>query len=855
MVRVHTFNVTPSLPEPLEALLELAYDLFWSWDPDARSLFRRIDPKLWESLNHNPVALLGDVSQDVLDKLSTDDAFLTHMQAVMARLVSERQRATWFERKHGDSDMLVAYFCAEYGLTEALPIYSGGLGVLAGDTLKSSAAIGLPMVAVGLAYQEGYFRQYLNEDGWQQEAPYENDFARLPMRRARTASGDHVAVTVEIEGRPVRVRVWEVAVGAIRLYLLDTNSPKNSDYDRAITAQLYGGGTELRFKQEIVLGIGGVRALKALGHQPTVYHMNEGHSAFLVLERIAELRRETGLSFAEAREYCAASNAFTTHTPVPAGFDIFSRDQLNHYLPKVHEELGITREEFLAMGGMVGDPTANNGFNMAYLALRNASRINGVSQLHGRVAREMWRPMWPGAAAHEVPIVGITNGIHTRTWVSADMGQLLDRYIGSGWRFDVANQEIWKRVESIPGGELWATHERRRQRLVAFVRERVHRAREKKGLPTDELMEADELLDPNTLTIGFARRFATYKRATLLFRDKDRLRRLITDETRPVQFIFAGKAHPKDEPGKQLIREIIRFSRDPAVRRRVVFLEEYDMGVAREMTRGVDVWLNTPRRPKEASGTSGMKVVPNGGLNLSVLDGWWHEGYDGDNGWSIGAGEEYEDVGWGDAIEARLLMDIIESKIVDEFYDRGHDRLPRRWIRRMKKSMIGLSGFFSTDRMMQQYAEQVYLKCHAEAAGLIGDDYAGARDRAKLVAELRREWGRVRIGEVSFGSAEGPREVAMGQELTLEADVFLGTLTEEAVIVEIFGGRVDRDRSIIDGALSEMAMVTGENDGWYRFKGTFTPEDSGHSGLTVRVRPALDNPAPARSIPIKYWGG
>ena len=711
MPRIQTFNVAPSIPEALRPLHELAYDLAWTWHPEAERLFRRVDPALWEATNQNPIALLGRVSQATLTRLAEDESFLRHLERAGRDVAEESSRPGWFQREVAPSlpPTLIAYFCAEYGLASALPIYSGGLGVLAGDHLKAASNLGVPLVGVGLAYQEGYFHQYLNVDGWQQEAPYDNDFQMLPMKRVKLAQNgeEQLNVEVEIETRRVKVRVWEVQIGRTRLLLLDTNSPSNHADDRNITYRLYGGDRDYRCKQEIVLGFGGFYALQALGLEPTVFHMNEGHSAFMALARIADLRRRTDLPFAAAREACAVANVFTTHTPVPAGFDIFSRDQIDRFLPRIHTALGIERSELYRLGAHENDPRADRGFNMAYLALRSAGWVNGVSQLHGEVSRAMWQCLWPGAEAADVPIAAVTNGIHTSTWVGEDMRELLDRYLGDRWRREPSAPGAWDGIDRVPNAELWRTHERARERLVGFVRERGRRQAVRLRLPPNELALVSEVLDPRSLTIGFARRFATYKRATLLMRDPERLRALLTNEQRPVQFVFAGKAHPQDYPAKELIQRLVHFARDPAVRRRIIFLEEYDLGVAEMLVQGVDVWLNNPRRPKEASGTSGMKVVPNGGLNLSVLDGWWAEAFDGENGWAIGHGENYEDSDAGDEIEARELLELLEHQVIPEFYQRGPDHLPHRWIKRMKHSMHTLSGRFSTDRMVREYAERL----------------------------------------------------------------------------------------------------------------------------------------------------
>jgi starch phosphorylase len=853
MARIHTFNVTPRLPQALQPLLDLAYDLTWSWHPEVRCLFRDLDSTLWLEANGNPVALLSRLDQPRIDALARDTGFMAQVEALRERLDSERRAPAWFEREHADAAdraMLVAYFCAEFGISEALPIYSGGLGVLAGDHLKSASEEGIPLVAVGLMYQQGYFHQYLNEDGWQQEAPYDNDFALLPVQRARRADGALANVELSIEGRPVRVRVWEARVGRVRLLLLDTNSPRNAPADRDITGQLYGGGTALRFRQELVLGIGGVRALRELELRPTVFHMNEGHSAFLALERIRECVA-AGQDFDTARELCAASNVFTTHTPVPAGFDIFSVEQLAELLPTLHDELGISRERLLALGAHEDDPGLSRGFNMAYLALRSAGGVNAVSQLHAEVSRGMWQRLWPGYQASEVPIRGITNGIHTRTWVSREMAALFDRYLGPPWLRATHEAASWAGVESIPDAELWRAHERGRARLVEFVRARTAAQLVKRGRPRSEVDAARTMFDPKALTIGFARRFATYKRANLLLRDPARLRALLLSAERPVQFVFAGKAHPKDEPGKQLIKEIVHFARDPEVRRRIVFLEEYDMGVARKLVQGVDVWLNNPRRPKEASGTSGMKVVPNGGLNLSVLDGWWAEGYDGVGGWAIGAGESYEDdVERGDAIEADLLLDLLEDQVLGEFYDRADGGLSSRWMSRVKASMARLSPRFSTHRMVHDYAEQLYLPGHRRGAALAAEDSAGARALAARVGRLEGAWAGVGVGEVVV---DVPRDLPMGESVVVRAEVRLGGLPPGEVLVEILGGRVDGQQHILDGSLVEMTLESGVTDGVARYQGRWTPISAGQSACTVRVRPRLPSASPVRTLPVRTW--
>ncbi len=865
MPRIHTFTITPALPPQLEALFELGFDLAWTWVPEARELFERIDPGLWKALNHNPIALFGQVGAERLDALSADEDFVLELAHVVRRVAAERGAEHWFGQRYPELQQqggLVAYFSAEYGLTEALPIYSGGLGVLSGDHLKSAAQLGVPLVAVGLGYQHGYFRQRLDHSGWQHEQPQTNDFWNLPMRPATAGEGRRLAVHVEIGERDVEILVWEVNVGRIQLYLLDTNSPANHPDDRRITAALYGGGSEDRLKQEIVLGVGGIRALDALGLRPTVFHMNEGHAAFMALERIHQARATRGLDFHTARELCAAGNVFTTHTPVPAGFDIFGADQLDRCLPSLHDRLGVSRTELLELGAHRDDPQLARGFNMAYLALRCAGWINGVSTLHGRVSRGMWRQLWPGAQRSEVPITSVTNGVHTRTWLSQQLGDLLTQELGP-WERRCADPEYWAGVVDIDDRKLWQVHEDRRAALASFVRDRLRSTLDEANTPYAPpprhrqrgefraALRLDGVLDPGALTVGFARRFATYKRATLLMRDPERLERLIANAQRPVQFVFAGKAHPRDVPGKELIKAIVQFSMRPRVRGRVVFIEEYDMGVARRLVQGVDVWLNTPRRPKEASGTSGMKVIMNGGLHLSVLDGWWAEAYTPEVGWSIGLGEIYGDPEQGDAVEAEMLMTLLEQRVVPEFYDRDADGLPRRWIDRMKASMSQLSARFSMDRQVIDYTERLYAPAHQASTELAADDHRLAHARAQRARRVRHHWrADVSVEDVQFSH---PPQLRLGAEVRVDAQLRLGGLAPEDVQVELVTGPLDAAGAIVEGVVTPLAPAgPADAHGRTPYTGVWQPTHSGQRGTTVRVRPHLPA-APVRDLAVLTW--
>jgi len=850
MPRIQTFNVTPSIPPALEALTALARDLAFSWHPEIRDLFRTIDAEAWTATNHNPVALLSRVDQARLEALAADEAFVTRLKSVEAGLKASLEGDTWLPKEHREQT-LVAYFCAEFGLSESLPLYSGGLGVLAGDHVKAASDLGLPFVGIGLAYQEGYFRQYLNRDGWQQEDPYDNDFRMLPIQPVYRPDGLPLTVDVAVETRTVRVRCWEVKIGRSRVYLLDTNLAENSAEDRAITYRLYGGDRDYRCKQEIVLGMGGFYVLQALGLEPTVFHLNEGHSSFMALARIADLQAKHGMSFEVAREVCVTTTVFTTHTPVPAGFDIFSRAQLDRFLPNIHKRLGLDRESFLRLGAHEADPNLERGFNMAYLALRAAGMVNGVSLLHGEVSREMWQKLWPGLEGHEVPILGLTNGIHVGTWVAPEMRELHDKYLGDAWRDEKVLASSHVSFDEVPNDLIWDTHQVLRSRLVDFVRTRSTRQATRLRMTQRDVDYEAEVLDPNVLTIGFARRFATYKRATLLLRDKDRLRALLTNKERPVQFIFAGKAHPQDLPAKELIQELVHFARDPEVRKCISFVEEYDMGVARHLIHGVDVWLNNPRRPKEASGTSGMKVIINGGLNLSVLDGWWAEAWDGDNGWAIGRGEIHEDAELGDAIEARELMEVLENCVVPEFYDRNADGRPERWMQRVKHSMNTLAAHFGTGRMVRDYAQSFYLPASAAGRAEASAGFPMAKARAAAVAGLALDWKDVRFGEVTFAATY---DVKLAQSIPVSAAVYLGKVPAEDVRVELLAGHLDGARHVETPALVTLKGTPVEGSpGWYHYEGAWAPTRSGHTGCLLRCRPTVGTAAPAREIPIHFW--
>ncbi|MCL5744212.1 MAG: alpha-glucan family phosphorylase, partial [Acidobacteria bacterium] len=799
MKPVHLFNVIPALPGPIEGLRRVALNLRWAWHHDAIELFRRLDTDLWEFSQHNPVYMLGAIDQEQLAAAAADETFLAHLERVQKDLDGYLAReSTWFQRSHGPgNEVLAAYFSAEFGLSECLSIFAGGLGVLAGDHLKAASDLGVPLVGVGLLYQQGYFRQYLSAAGWQQEAYQDNDFYNLPLIRQKV-SGEPLLIHLLCGGNRILAQVWRAEIGRIPLYLLDTNLAANRPEDRDITDQLYGGDLEMRIKQEILLGIGGYRALEALGLNPPVFHMNEGHSAFLGLERIRRLMETHGLSFTEARELASTGLIFTTHTPVAAGHDYFPALLMDRYFADYARGLGLSRNEFLGLGRK--DPR-NEGeeFCMTVLALRLASASNAVSELHGQVSRNMWKGLWPGLPEEEVPIGHVTNGVHLRSWISYEMNQLYDRYLGPQWR-ESATPKLWQRVESIPAEELWRTHERRRERLVAFARRRLRTQLKRRGASPAEVDAADEVLDPEALTIGFARRFASYKRATLLLRDVERLGRILNNSGRPVQILYAGKAHPRDEAGKELIRQIVSLARRDEFRRRIVFLEDYDMAVARYMVQGCDVWLNTPLRPLEASGTSGMKAVANGALNVSVLDGWWDEAWRlaGSSaeppGWAVGRGETYDNPEFQDQLEAEALYDLLEGDVVPTFYERRADGLPRRWIARMKSSVALFCPLFNTQRMVQQYSTGFYLPAQRRFLDLGADGCARAKALAAWSARVRLAWKQVRVSAIENGRSELP----LGAQLRVRTWIHLGDLGPDDVSVQLYMGKLSAAGELIE---------------------------------------------------------
>ncbi len=821
---IREFVVRPALPPQLSRLSELAYNILWSWEPAIRTLFRRLDSALWKECGNNPVVMLGRVSQSTLDKAALDPRYLAQYYLACQRFDSHMKR-----ERTDSGHQLIAYFSAEYGLTECVPVYSGGLGVLSGDHMKSASDLDLPLVGVGLLYQLGYFRQYLNADGWQQERYLENDFFALPVHPALNAQNEAISVSVQLPSGPVKIRVWTMDVGRVRMLFLDTNSPENSRAeDRAITSQLYGGDSDMRIRQEIVLGIGGLRALEALGLQPTVFHMNEGHSAFLAIERIRLFMERQGLTFEEALEATRVNNVFTTHTPVPAGIDLFDQGLVFHYLGAYCRDAKIAFEKFMGLGRR-NSQDEGESLSMAILALNTSAYRNGVSKLHGEVSQEMWNGLWPSLPVAETPITWVTNGVHLPSWLNGDLSDLYDQYLEPDWRNRWNDPSVWAQIKDIPDEEMGEVHRRRKRRLIAFVRERQTAAAARRKAGPAELRFAAEVLDPHALTIGFARRFATYKRATLLFRDVERLKKILCNPERPVQIIIAGKAHPKDQPGKSFIREIVQLSRDTDLWKRLVFVEDYDMKVARELVQGVDLWLNTPRRGEEACGTSGMKAAMNGVLNLSVLDGWFDEAFEVSGGWAIGDREEYSED--QDAIHASNIYSVLEREIVPMFFAQSQGGLSSEWARRVRMSMVNLTPSFDARRMVHDYRVKLYDPAHRNWEEVRAKNFEDARVRAKWNSRVREIWPQVTFVEMGPAPA-GP--VVSGKPVMVRASLWLAGLKPDDVRVECVLGRIGINGSLEVTEVIQLPSTETRNDVSV-FEKEIVPAQTGRLGYAVRV--------------------
>ncbi|MEI7958429.1 MAG: alpha-glucan family phosphorylase [Verrucomicrobiota bacterium] len=842
MQPLFAFNVVPKLPVELEPLREMVFNLWWTWEPDARSLFRSLDPELWNRTNHNPVRMLQLCRQARLVEVAEDDDFFREMNRVYGQFKAYMARKDTYGSTRKNE--LTAYFSAEFGFHESIPNYSGGLGILSGDHCKAASDLGINFVAITLLYRHGYFKQQINKDGWQESISLNQNFHHLPMTEVRVADKPLV-ISVRILDRDVYAKVWQMVIGRISLFLLDTDITENRLEDRLITAQLYGGDLEMRIKQEIVLGIGGVHALNAMGLKPSVYHMNEGHSAFLSLELMRRGVQDKGLDFKSSLQLVAAANVFTTHTPVPAGNDAFPRDLMQKYFGDYPAKVGIAFDDFFSYG----QTTVNkvDAFSMTILALRTSRHANGVSKLHGEVSQGLWQDVWAGVPKDEVPIGSITNGIHTKTWLAPEFEALYRKYLPD-WQENLSDPEFWRGVIDIPDEELWNTHQSLKRRLVEIARERIRAQRERNGESPERIRSVNRLLDPEILTIGFARRFATYKRGTLLFSDMDRLKRILTNPERPVQFVFAGKAHPKDEGGKRLIQEVYRWSRDEGLEGRLVFVEDYDTFIGRRLTQGVDLWLNNPLRPLEASGTSGMKLPPNGGLNLSVLDGWWCESYNGKNGWAIGAEITDGSVEFQNEVDTASLFHILETQVVPLYYAKPDGRLPIAWLQLMRESIRSVTPVFNTQRMVQEYSDNMYEPAAAAATRLGTNGAAKAREVSAWKKEIRLLWPQVRINDVKIVNQS--INVLVGDALAVEARVHLGDISPKFVRVQVYVGETS-DNEIARPIAVDLSECKKDAHGDYIYLGSVQAPESGAYGFNVRViptHPSLTQPHELRLI-------
>ncbi len=838
-----TFEVSQELPKKLSGLQELVYNLRWTWDHETKLMFKSINKVLWTESNHNPIALINNLTSKDLMSLQADRGFMQQLKSAHKNLQKYMRAKSWFENQfpEANSNEKIAYFCAEFGINECLPIYSGGLGILAGDHLKAASDLGIPLVGVGLLYSRGYFRQFISPDGWQQEKYPQYNYHEMPIEIVKSENGQPVQIHVDFPDRRVFCRIWKAQVGRISLYLLDSNVLENDHYHKSITDTLYGGNEDMRIRQEVILGIGGMKALKALNITPAVCHMNEGHSAFLTLERMRQLMELNGLSHHEARELVSAGNVFTTHTPVPAGFDLFHNELISKYLIKVLNKLHMPFDEFLDQGRF-NEYESDGLFNMAIYAMSNTNSINGVSKLHAKVSQDMFHQKWPNYSIEQVPIKPVTNGVHVETWVSNRMSKLFDRYMGDSWRDPSTDSSIWNAIYDIPDAEIWNIRENQRADLIRFCRNRA--AKQQFHKP-----KAGAILDPRVLTIGFARRFATYKRATLIFSDIDRLRSILHHSEKPVQIIFAGKSHPRDDGGKKYIQEIVKQIQNDDGPQRIFFLEDYDMNIASKLVQGVDIWLNNPRRPLEASGTSGMKVLCNGGLNCSILDGWWAEGYQPGAGWAIGDEEEYSDPGYQDWLDSLSLYNLMESEITPMFYHRNTHGIPEQWLKMVKKSMAILTPAFSTGRMVKDYTNEHYMPANNAYQYLNKEDRKHFYQFKDWRDKLYQEWQHVVIRSVEDQSGN---RVKKTDGFNVNAEVALGSLNHEDVCVQAVIGKVGVNGELNDTHAIDLSFESS-TDGVFRYTGFIECNASGSWGYVLRVLPKHSVMNSEIHLPLAAW--
>ena len=852
---MYVFNmitVNPQLPKRINKLSEIANNLWWSWNTDFLKLFKEIDIDLREKINKNPVKFLKLVSQEKLEKVSEDLAFLKSYDKIVNDFDGYiNNKNTWFSKKYTENkNDLIAYFSAEYGLDEILPIYSGGLGILSGDHLKSASDLGLPFVAVGLLYKKGYFHQKINNLGIQ-ETHYEDiDLNNLPILPVQDKDGNDLIIHIQLPKKRLYLKVWKIKVGRIDLYLLDSDIDENNDEDyRKITLTLYGGDQEMRIQQEIVLGMAGARLLKVLELNPTIYHMNEGHSSFLILEVIKDIMLEKQVSFDIAREIATSRTIFTTHTPVPAGNDIFPVDLVEKYFKNYWPKLGIEKEEFLKLG-MKPTEGYEQGFNMGIFALKIAGKKNGVSKLHGSVSRELFGDVWPNIAANESPITYVTNGIHTCSWLAPSMKELYNKYLIPFWQDNIHQDFIWDKIDTIPNDKLWSTHIDRKEKLINVVKQNITNRLRKSKVSYEEINEITSKLNPNALTIGFARRFATYKRANLIFKDIERITQILNNKDKPVQIIFAGKAHPADKEGQDLIKDIHEISMKPQFKGKIFILEEYDINIARYLVSGVDVWLNNPRRPLEASGTSGQKASVNGVINFSILDGWWAEGYNSKNGWAIGTNDQYESYEMQDIADSQSIYDVLENKIIPIYYDKNEFGYSEKWLSIMKNSIKSTGGRYSTARMVTDYTDQLYIPL----CNLYNKYFKSLEDVIKFhewKKDILLQWDKIDI--MQKDNLENIT-IDAGNQIEVKCSVKLPNIDRENIMVQVYYGKVMDSGVIEDISIIPMQCIQKmEDKNEYEYKAKIELTTGGNYGYTFRVMPKHEMLLDSANLNLIKW--
>ena len=824
-----------TIPEPLRGLQELSQNLWYSWNNEAQQLFEQIDNELWQKTEHNPVAFLQDVSDDKLNNVARNDDFLKKLQSVLDAFHQYMQNPNPpFHDHHPDlAGKVIAYFSAEFGVHESLPNYAGGLGILAGDHAKSASDLGLPLVAIGLFYKYAYFTQEIDPNGNQIEKYVPIDPQRLLLNLVRQPDGTPLLIKVFLKDHDVFVKIWRANIGRNVMLFLDSDVEQNADQDREITSALYGGSRETRIQQEIILGIGGVRALRALGFDPAVCHINEGHSAFSGLERLRELI-EQGLSFEMALQFVRNTSLFTTHTPIPAGNEAFEYDLMRAYFSSFWPQLKIDEGTFLALGRNINEHQHEN-FSLTVLALNLSSMANGVSKIHGRVSRAMWKHIYPGIPEPEVPIGHITNGIHTETWIHPLTVALFEKFLGSDWRENIRNPEYWEKILNIPDEDFWQAMQDLRKNMAGFLRDEYAKRLQRYQGTDHGLPSPDQVLNPDILTIGFARRFAPYKRATLIFRDPERLKRILNNPDRPVQILFSGKAHPHNDAGKELIRTINHFAKQEGFRGKIVYIEGYSMNVSRALVAGCDVWLNNPRRPLEASGTSGQKVPVNGGINFSVLDGWWPEAYNGKNGWAIGSEVESDDYEIQDRHDSESLYNILENEIIPAFYERDEQGIPRKWVAIAKESMRTIIHQFSTHRMVWEYTQKYYVPGMLQGERLKRDNYGELKKHVQWLERMRSHWPNIQLKIKPNGSEN--RIFSAGEEREINIIANLGGLSPDEVTVELVMARQDALETFKNMEVFKMPLIKALDDGTYQYGLTIRAKNDGAYFFHVRVIP------------------